>query len=236
MSDTIIEADISAKRDKPESFPTYQTPEVSTAEYAANFFVISQLISQISTAALVRVVSVTTNGGVAPVGFVDVLPMANQLDSSGNPTSHDTVHNIPYFRLQGGTNAIIIDPVAGDIGLAVFCNRDISTVKRTKAVANPASRRTFDWADGLYFGSFLGAAPTQDIQFNASGITISSPNAVTINAPNITITATNITLNGTVTINGNVATTGTLTNNGHAVGSTHLHTASGGTGLGGPPV
>src|SRR6185437_3480394 len=162
-------------------------------------------------------------------GFVDVAPMVNQVDGIGDPQPHDTIYNLPYVRIQGGGNAVILDPVIGDIGLAVFCSRDISTVKRTKTIGNPGSRRTFDWADGLYIGGVLNGVPTQYVQFNSSGITVKSPQT-------ITLTGNSIVLNGATTVNGNVGTTGSLTNNGHAVGSTHEHTGvTTGTGISGPP-
>jgi hypothetical protein len=162
------------------------------------------------------------------VGFVDVVPMVSQVDSAGNPTPHDVIYNLPYMRVQGGVNAVIIDPAVGDIGAALFCRRDISTVKRTRKPANPGSRRRFDWADGLYVGGFLNGVPTQYIRFSNTGVEIHTPNTLTVSAGSVVV-------NGPVQINGDVATTGALTNNGHAVGSTHQHLASGGTGLGGVP-
>lgn len=211
-------------------YPGYQQPSDGANEFAAHAFVINSIIGKLATAALVQVMAVTNSGGVSAVGFVDVQPMVNQVDGAGNPTPHATIHNMPYVRLQGGTNAIILDPKVGDKGVAVFCSRDISQVKRTKDFANPGSAARFDWADGVYIGLMLGDTPTTFFEFLDNGnIQITSPNQ-------ITVTAATINLNGAVNINGNVATTGTLTNNAHAVGSTHVHTASGGTGLGGPPV
>jgi hypothetical protein len=61
---------------------------------------------------------------------------------------HGVIYSIPYFRLQGGVNAIIIDPEPGDIGMCGFCSRDISVVKNTKKIANPGSYRKYAWADG----------------------------------------------------------------------------------------
>lgn len=215
--------------DSLDGFAGFQGPASSVSDFSAQSFVINQILGRLATTALVKVVAVTNSGGVAAVGSVDVIPMVNQVDGVGNPTPHATIHSLPYFRIQGGTTAIIIDPVVGDVGAAIFCSRDISTVKRTKAPANPESGRRYNWADGLYLGGFLNGVPTQYLQGNADGITLSSPTKVTITAPQIAI-------NGTTTVTGDVATTGALTNNAHAVGSTHVHTASGGTGLGGPPV
>lgn len=201
----------------------FKTQSDIASDFSAQSFLIEQIVNRLATTAVVKVVGVTAVGQVAPVGFVDVVVMVNQVDGDGNPTPHATINNMPYFRLQGGANAVIIDPAVGDLGIAVFCSRDISGVKRTRAVANPGSTRKYDWADGLYIGGILNGVPTQFIQFSASGIAITSPTQITLTAPTITMT-------------GNIGTTGTMTSNGHDISSTHRHTASGGSGTGGPPV
>jgi hypothetical protein len=106
----------------------------------------------------------------------------NQVDGAGNATPHDVLHHLPYFRLQGGSDAVILDPKVGDIGLAGFASRDISSVKSTKAQANPGSARSFDMADGVYIGGMLNGVPEQYVQFTQGGINIVSPHAVTVNA------------------------------------------------------
>lgn len=211
-------------------------------EYGAMMFVISQALARLSTSTVVRVVAVTNAGGVAPVGFVDVQPLVNQLDGAGNAVPHAVLHNLPYFRLQGGTDAIILDPKVGDLGIAVFASRDISAVKASKAQANPGSWRSYDMADGLYVGGLLNGTPVQYVQFTAGGINVVSPAKVTVQAPNIELNASTqcalnspqIVLNGTVqqgsgsfggtsTWQGDMNTLGTLRNNGKDVGSTHTH-------------
>jgi hypothetical protein len=159
----------------------YQSPQDTRTDYDAQHFLIEQLINRLATTALVRVVAVTSAGAVAPVGTVDVVPMVHQVDGVGDPTPHATIFNVPYFRAQGGADAIIIDPKVGDVGIAVFCSRDITGVKRS-----------------------------------------TTPTTVEITAPQ-------------TTINGNLTVVGTMLNNGHAVGSTHRHLNSGGTGTGGVP-
>jgi len=211
-------------------------------EYGALMFLINQALARLSTATLVRVVSVTNNGGLSPVGFVDVQPLVNQLDGAGNAVPHGVLHQLPYFRLQGGTDAVILDPKVGDIGMAAFGSRDLSAVKASKQQANPGSWRMHDMADGLYFGGLLNGTPVQYVQFTAGGINVVSPSKVTITAPQIegnaeeqfAINSPQIVLNGTVqqgagsfggtsTWQGNMETLGTLRNNGKDVGSTHTH-------------
>jgi hypothetical protein len=123
----------------------------------------------------VQVMAVKGGGGALGIaGTVNVHPLVNQIDGSGVATPHGTIHNLPYVRLQGGQNGIIIDPVVGDIGLAVFCDRDISAVKSSRAQANPGSRRRYNPADGVYIGGLLNAVVSQYLQF-AGGITAGTP-------------------------------------------------------------
>lgn len=139
------------------------------SEYGAMAFVIRSIMGRMSTAMPVKVVAVTNNGELAPVGVVDVQPMVAMLDGKGQPTPHGIIHNVPYMRIQGGQNAVIIDPVVGDIGVAVFASHDISSVKANKAPSNPGSRRRFSMADAMYFGGFLNAAPERYIRFKDDG-------------------------------------------------------------------
>lgn len=156
-------------------------PTCASSEFNALSFLFSQMMGGNATATLVQVKAVTNDGGVSPVGTVDVQPMVNQTDGAGNATPHGIISGIPYFRLQGGTNAVIIDPQVGDIGVAVFASEDISVVKVTKATANPGSFRTFDWADGLYIGGFLNGTPIQYIQFiEGGGIALKSTGKITL--------------------------------------------------------
>ncbi|OBX10464.1 phage baseplate assembly protein [Gallibacterium salpingitidis] len=151
-------------------------------------FIISSLINRIQTVTLVQVKAVNVTG-VNPVGTVDVQPMVAQLDGQGGIHPHGIIFNIPYFRLQGGSNAVIIDPKVGDIGMCGFCSRDISSIKNTKKPSSPQSRRKFDYADGLFFGGFLNGTPSQYIFFKESGIDVISPGEVKIKASKITLDA-----------------------------------------------
>ncbi|RQZ76078.1 oxidoreductase [Burkholderia glumae] len=153
-------------------------------------FITWQILRQISGARLVKVMAVTSAGDVAPVGFVDVQPLVSQLDGWNNSVPHGTIYHLPFFRLQGGANAVIIDPQVGDIGVAIIEDRDISSAKANRGFANPGSKRIFDMADGLYVGGFLNGSPQQVVQFNAAGITISSPTQIRLAAPTIVIQAT----------------------------------------------
>lgn len=205
-------------------------PQSTWGEFNNMAFMVQQALGKMQTATLVRIESCTNSGGLSPVGYVDVTPLVNQLDGQGNPTPHVTIYNVPYFRLQGGTNGIIIDPQKGDIGVAVFASRDISQVKTTKKQGNPGSHRQYSFADGMYLGGMLNGAPTQYIQFSASGIRIHSPTQVKLDAPDVLIEAQTVEINASTST---TVTTPTFTVNGNAVVNGNTTMAGGVTQTGG---
>lgn len=160
-------------------------PSTLWGVYNQLLFVVRQQIAKMQTATIVKVINCSNDGGVSPVGTVDVQILVNQINGQGVPTPHVTMYGLPYLRMQGGANAVILDPQPGDIGIAVFASRDISVVVSTKAQANPGSYRQYDFSDGMYLGGLLNAAPSQFVQFSASGINLVSPTAIAITAPSI---------------------------------------------------
>lgn len=135
-------------------------------------------------------------GGFAPVGTANIQPLIPQQTATGEMVPYPVIYNAPYFRIQGGANAIIIDPEPGDIGFAVFSSRDISGVKRTRGDSATASLRKFSLSDAIYVNGILNSTPTQYIQFSQAGITVYSPTAINLTAPTVTINASSkITLN-----------------------------------------
>lgn len=172
-------------------------PGDGVGESSAIMFMVKQALSRVNTTTLVKIVAVTNSGGLSQVGFVDVQPLVNQVDGANNAMPHGVLRHLPYFRLQGGANAIIIDPQVGDIGIAVFASRDISTVAAIKAQANPGSWRSLSMADGLYLGGVLNGVPTQYVQFSAAGIAIHSPSAIVLSAPDIQLNAATVEINAT---------------------------------------
>lgn len=170
-------------------------------------FIVDSILMRIQTVTLVRVVKVK-GGGLAPVGMVDVQPLVSQIDGSGAVIPHGIIFNIPYMRLQGGSNAIVIDPQVGDIGMCGFCSRDISSVKVNKTASAPQSRRRFDYSDGLYFGGFLNGTPSQYIMFSGGGIKIYSPTGIELESPKTTIKSPDVKIHGNTTQDGAFSQTG----------------------------
>jgi len=178
------------------SLQTNHVPADNASEIGRLNFIIKSAMSGLRTAMPVKVLSVTNSGGVSPVGYLSVQPLVNAVDGNLNSWIHAPIYNVPYMRIQGGSNGIILDPAVGDIGIASVCDRDISTVKNSKSISAPGSSRKHDMSDMVYLMTVIGAAPTQYVQFNSSGITITSPNNVTVNAPTAVVNAsTNVTMN-----------------------------------------
>lgn len=70
-------------------------------------------LSGARTAIPVRVSAVYGVNSLSAIGRLDITPLVQQIDSSGNAVSHGTIYNVPYLRITGGVNAIICDPPSG---------------------------------------------------------------------------------------------------------------------------
>ncbi|NHB94408.1 phage baseplate protein [Photorhabdus cinerea] len=150
--------------------------------------IIWSLIGRVGTVTICKVIKVK-NGGVSPVGYVDILPLVLQVDGAGNTYDNATIYNVPYFRYQGGKSAVILDPKVDDLGFCFTASRDISKVKRVKGSAPPGSKRKYDMSDSLYIGGLLNGAPSQYVHFLDSGIDVVSTGVVNIKGSKIVLDA-----------------------------------------------
>lgn len=211
-------------------------PATGNNEFNALSFLIKQLLGQLNVATLVQVKAVHTTGRVAPVGYVDVQPLVQQVDGSGRPVQHGIINNVPFLRIQGGACAVIVDPHIGDIGFCIIADRDISSVKAAKAAKSPGSRRRFNFADALYVGGWNAlTSPTSYVLVDDSSIEIVSPVAVNITSPATKITGP-LHITGPVTGDQTAAFTGDVSGQGTSL-HTHIHSGvTPGTGNTGVPV
>jgi len=107
----------------------YQDPTSTGGAKNGLDFLVRQILAEVNTVTLLKVTAVTSAGGLAPAGLLTAQPLVNQLDGYGNSEPHGPLYGLMYFRLQGGSNAIIMDPAVGDTGIGAFASRDISSVK-----------------------------------------------------------------------------------------------------------
>lgn len=193
----------------------------AASEYNAQAFLLRQALLRLNTAEPVRVVAV--HPGTGATGTVDVLPLVRLVTGSGEGMDQSVLFTLPYLRVQGGRNAIIIDPEPGDVGLAVYAMRDTETVKAMAGTdagpVNPGSARSYDKGDGFYFGGFLNAQPERFVRVDDGGVTIEGVASITMHGNKTTITAENgATINADVLINGNLLVNGSITWTGTAQG------------------
>jgi hypothetical protein len=160
---------------------------VDTCEFNAQMFLIEQALALIAGSTLVRVEACTTNDQVGPIGFVDVQPLVNMINGAAVAQQHGVISKLCFSRVSAGHDAVICDPVPGDIGLAIFADRDISSVKASQNISNPGTFRRNSMSDGIYLFTVMSKGnPTQFIRFvrdndgNPTGITIQDVNNNTI--------------------------------------------------------
>lgn len=191
------------------STPSWLRPDSVTSQTQALDFYVKLLMGQANHAFLAKVIACSNTGQVAAPGTVDVMPLLNQFKADGTIVPPSPVYGLPYVRVQSGQSAIICDPIPNvDIGLAIVCDRDISSLKTNFDTSNPGSFRQNSKSDGIFICLALGQTiPTQYIQMlmdamgNPMGI-----NIVSTGQP-ITITASNVTLDAA----GNLKTIGEIT-------------------------
>lgn len=192
-------------------------------------YIIEQTVRNIlETSCLVRI-DKTQGGGVAPTGTVSATPLVAQTDAWHNILPMTTIPRMPFFRYQAGRAAVIVDPVQGDQGVAVFAKNDSSNVQvGTQEPVRPGSYRHFDQADGMYFGGVQNQTPSVWIELRQdetiiihapAGVVVETEKTAAITAgESVTITAPQIKLNGALTMQSDSGgtTTATLAGTMHA--------------------
>lgn len=213
---------------------TYSPQDVN-CEANINEFIFNTLLSRQAFIQLV-VVNKVKDGLL-----LDVTPLVSGFSANETRTPNTAVYNVPVWRLQRGASAVIMDPVAGDIGIMICCDRDITNVKEEKKESLPASMRTHSKSDGVYLGGLLNSDPLQYVKFANDGIDIVSPLVVNVNGSSVVLNATDkISLNspvieangqltqgagsyaGDATFGGSITATGEVSAKGINL-STHVH-------------
>lgn len=172
----------------------------------AQEFIILRLLRNIHTATPVKVLAVHELTDRS--GTVDVQPLILDQDTKGRVIPQTPAYGLPFLRIQGGNSAIKCDPVVGDIGIAVFAERDTSNVIRTFQEGAAPTDRTYSSADGWYLGGFLNKAATQYLAFDDAGIALFTPNTLVLQAQDeMDIIAPTVNIAGTVGVTGKLTAT-----------------------------
>ena len=198
---------------------TYNSPIL--CEYDKVISQFNSLITNVNTAMPCKVVAIEKQEqrGVNIVGFVDIQLMIEQTNGQKKGNETAIICNVPYVRIQGGTNAVIIDPEINDLGVAIFASRDITNFKEARRQTPPATWRKFSISDAIYIGGIRNQKPVQYIHFRNDGIEIYSPKRVHITTPTVLIDSDNTTINTsaktTINANGGCEINAETTNNGN---------------------
>lgn len=158
-----------------DSLPTAVPHQPLTAPGAeinamANLF--ASLVAGLWTVMPVLVVRVYGGTDAAGPGIVDVQPLPHQVDGAGNVVPHGIINGVPFARIQGGTNAVVVDPQPGDLGVVVFAMRDTSAALANRAPSQPGSNRRYSASDGMYLMSLVGAPPINYVRVSNAGVKI----------------------------------------------------------------
>ncbi len=200
---------------------TYNSPIL--CEYDKVISQFNSLITNVNTAIPCKVVAIEKQEqrGVNIVGFVDIQLMIEQTNGQKKGNETAIICNVPYVRIQGGTNAVIIDPEINDLGVAIFASRDITNFKEARRQTPPATWRKFSISDAIYIGGIRNQKPVQYIHFRNDGIEIYSPKRVHITTPTVLIDSDNTTINTsaktTINANGGCEINAETTNNGNVL-------------------
>lgn len=194
------------------------------SEYNAISFLVEQMIKgMVNTAIPVRVDSCTKPGVGGAAGYVSATPLVQQRGADGKGLMPVSLPQLPYYRVQAGTAAVVLDPQPGDIGLAVFSQQDASNVKEgASEPVQAGSFRAFDMSDGFFVSCHFGQTPTTYVHLDPEKgeVTVKAPAKITFDAPQIELkgavsmggagSSDTITLDGSIKTNGDITTTGNV--------------------------
>lgn len=189
-------------------------PFSATSEQnALDYLMLTKILQTVHTAIPVRVDKIERPNHSGGANYLSATPLIMQVDNEGNALAQVSIPKLRWFRYQAGTCAIICDPKVGDVGLAVFAQRDVSVLTGGNEPQRPDTYRAFDMSDGFYIGGYWGATPQTYIEINDNYVEIKADVHIigkvtttdTITADNDIITKTNMQASGNVTATGDVS-------------------------------
>ena len=198
------------------------------SEYNALSFMIEQAIKGlVNTAIPVRVDSCTKPGPNGAAGYVSATPLVKQRGADGKALDTVSIPQLPFFRMQAGNAAVVLDPQPGDIGLAICSQQDASNLQAGSSdPVQAGSFRCYDLSDSFYVGGFLGQTPTTFVHLDpeTGEVTVKAPTKITLDAPTIELkgslqmgnaagsgTGDTMKITGNLDVTGSVKTEGNVT-------------------------
>jgi len=172
--------------DTNNSYPGFADVAQGT-DLDATLFLIKQQVNRLRTAQVVKVIKVypggtsQTNSSMYLPTTVDVQPVIDSVDADGNRTAHGTIYGIQVARHHFGGNAVLVDPVIGDVGVIHCADRDISSVVANQGSQSaPGSGRRHDFSDAIYTGGLWTQNPTNYLDLRNQKISLATPNNMSL--------------------------------------------------------
>ena len=173
-----------------QGYPGYFGPPQGE-ELNNSQFMIDQATARVNVMHPVKVIAVYPGNNANVPTTVDVQPMIDQVDPQGNRTPHGTIYGVPAARMHAGGNALLLDPVIGDVGMMHVADRDASSLfANGGAQSPPGSSRRHDMADGFYHGGLYTAKPTNFVDLRGGNMALTTQGNITHTAQgDITLSA-----------------------------------------------
>lgn len=166
--------------------------------------------------------------------LASVQPLIFVVTSGNTLVNRPQIYSVPVVQIGGGGFVLNFPIKAGDLGWIKSNDRDISLFKQSWAASAPNTYRTHDFGDAIFIPSILtGFVISGEDAENCVLQNLAGTVKISLGTNTITMTAATVAINGALTVTGDV-TAGYGSANISLI--PHIHSASGGTGNGGPPV
>lgn len=143
---------------------------------------------------------------LGPPLTVSVQPLIPNVDSEGNITMRGQIQRIPVVQFGGGGAFIKIPVEEGDIGYLIANDRDISRFVATGQSAAPATMRTHDLADSIFFPAMLrGYSLLAGDQTNLTIQTMNGSSVLSFRDNQIRATTLTFAVDGNITASGSIS-------------------------------
>ena len=138
-------------------------------------------------------------------GSVNVKPLIYSKTTNGTKIEPAVIYNIPVLSLTGNSCSLTFDVSAGNQGLLIAGQYDITDYKKTKTGSGKPTNRTYSYSDGFYLPMTLtGSVGNKitltyggsSIEVADSGVTINGSSTVDITTSTANITADAVNLAG----------------------------------------
>lgn len=148
---------------------------------SSDFNILSFIIENVVRGMVNTALPVTVSAVDADNLKVSVKPLIAQRDGENNSIAMPEIFDIPFFRYQAGTAALMITPQVDDIGVALFFQTDASGLQKgDNSVIPPRMLTPYPLFSAVYIGGIMQKEPETVIEITNDNITIKANKEVSI--------------------------------------------------------